>query len=658
MDFETQEDQDRIRFQETMGFEKDMYAHLNSPDHTTIPTRRPPASKQLQTAWLLNNEGPDSNYIQNTGAAGDAYRVTETSEVDYTTYEDQYFKLFMSEKNPFRIAEILKQKVSSNVLQATQETWKTLSAERGLIGDFYVDLTPFKDCDKDAAPFVQQHCASAKFIKKLSACSGCGYREKHTCTLMKKTLTDEVPYTPRIAKALVANYVKARKLTPAQAGKVHAQATPKKQIQTAIMLANANKLSNASMTPEKMEKYNVVKEATPLTPENVNKHDTKIVNAAIEKAIKKGATAATIIRQIGKHTGTSYVTENLYKIASNIQPLNAVKFAQCSDKLAGNVSLLMKDAQCGDCVFHEASANRCTKLRANFIKQTEDEIATQLSSKVANTQLVSEQYMVDFFSRAIDAGVSYVQLKEAFHNRMVPQNFSSFMGKAVKKASKLSPATFTKCKGAFYQKVAKVYRNDDCITCPQNKLSHCAQLKKPFVNPELDQGNSQFNVNAMAEDKGQQMFAADVIPAKEVRFERPISPNGQVAKQLISAGLSKNEIVQKFASEGLTGKDISLALTEALDKRTNFNTFVWDACNRKSALVQKTASLKKVSKCMSCRDHRGHKCSRYNKPFEASDLDKQHSSINAPVDNGQGMFMKENGQVNAKVSEMVISFDD
>lgn len=85
----------------------------------------------------------------------------------------------------------------SDIRMATQDIRDVLQ-ERGLLGNVYVNSEHFPRCHQSQASdkaFVNQHGKKALFVLAKSDCAGCVHNQCGRCSVFRKRLADNVPYT-------------------------------------------------------------------------------------------------------------------------------------------------------------------------------------------------------------------------------------------------------------------------------------------------------------------------------------------------------------------------------------------------------------------------------------------------------------------------------
>lgn len=97
---------------------------------------------------------------------------------------------------PKEVGEKLKLEFSEIQLRNASDEIVEVMAERGLLGNVYVDAKHFPRCaqDGDDRKFVASRARRAKYVLAKEQCAGCVCNCDGTCSSFKKRLVEEVPY--------------------------------------------------------------------------------------------------------------------------------------------------------------------------------------------------------------------------------------------------------------------------------------------------------------------------------------------------------------------------------------------------------------------------------------------------------------------------------
>lgn len=594
-----------------------------------MPAKRPPIAKELVNVWDHNHAEPVDNFVQNTGAGGESNRIRPTHEVSNNQYAAMYQKMLMSEKNPFKLAEKM-QRVPDDVVRKTASIIEKLDKEQGLLGNHYVTVKPFPDC-RTAQKFFDKSCKTAKYIKKESKCEGCSFRSGNHCGMMGRDLVTQVPYSREDANEALKNAYNKGAIDREDFNKIAKIRDPKERLQNVYLASAYNKYSPKNDAEGK-------RVVTPLEDRGVGASDHRVKAAdkrealpnLIAKLIQNGVSWEKILSKTASSTGTAQIKSvlpiALKKISEDyVTPINAVKFANCDDFLINNVSLLKKDASCGGCVFNQG--HKCSKLKAAFVKEAGNDYVETVEKQIKKAFTVSKDISGEL-AKYINAGVSNSILKTAFLNNSSLAEYNKQLEVALKTASKLSPFKFSGCEGDFYKHVAKVYRDHNCSTCYHNERTHCAKVKKAFVNPAPEQFEHETALPMV--DRNTQI-------QKEAAIQNKLE--NWAIKQLERKVSSKTFI--QAVTDKAPSHIASKVISNSISKAASLNTAAWNNCTV-DELTKKAQKVVRVKKCDGCRANHGSKCARFNKAFINPKAEVSFSE-NMPVENIMEYFDRPDG---------------
>lgn len=603
----------------------------------TIPARRPPVAKQLVNVWDHNHAEPVNNYVKNTGAGGESNRIRPTHEVSHDQYANLYLKMLMEEKNPYKLAERFK-RIPSDVLNKTASVIENLDDEQGLLGNHYVTIKPFSDC-RTAQKFFEANCKTAKYIQKEAKCETCSFRNGSHCGMMGKDLAKEVPYTREAANTALKNAYTKGFISREDFTRIGKIKDYKERLQEVYLTTSDNKYAFKNDAASKVH-------VTPLEDRGVGVSDNRVKAAdkkdalpnLLTKLIQNGVSWEKILSKTAHINGSAHIKSllpmALKKISEDyVTPINAVKFANCDDFLINSVSLLKKDASCSTCVFN--AGHKCAKLKAAFVKEADNDYVNTVEAQIKKAFTVSKD-ISEPLSKYIDAGVSLKILETAFLKNSSASDFAKQLPSALKKASKVSPFKFSGCEGDFYKHVSSVYRDHNCSTCYHNERSHCAKLKKSFVNPVPNQFEHETMLPMV--NKSAQIEKERVLQEKLENW----------ASSQLSKKVSERNFV-KAVSEKAPAHIAKKVITNAISKAASLNTAAWNDC-KVTDLTKVAQKVVRVKKCEGCRANQGYKCARYNKDFINPKKKVESFSSDMPVEDIMEYFNRPNGD--ARYPEM------
>lgn len=594
----SQEDSDRQEFDNLLGFSQNMFSEWNTPTTVYIPTRHAPVSKQLERVWMINSAEPPNNLIENSGAGGTSYRVSDSPLISTKDYEDFYFSTFMKEhKNPFKIQNEVA-KLTEDDKEQSKEILLKVANEQVLLGGYYVSIVPFRDCH-EAKDFFDKHNKTALFVKKEDACEGCVYNKGVKCALMHKHLADKIPYTTGIADAMLKQDVNKGLLDLKTASKLKVIQDPKQRIRSHLLATY--KVKEAAAEAPRYSQSNI------LSSSNVTVDDLKVVKDTVNKLIKNGVNYKTLITKVGSHVGTPVIKEIIASALPKVSPINMAKFADCPDEFKGRVAMLVKDATCEECIFNEGKT--CSKYKVAFVQQSKDPVILELGKKIKEANFKNKNYVESFFAKCIDSGLSIGQLKEAFTISFGKEDLSNYLDGALKQAKKVDPFKFSKCSGDYFEKVAKVYQGSNCAGCHYNYGSHCAQLNKDFVNPSPSTA------------------PVPVLNSDSVQIDDVFNAVGKKAELMLRKGASLQQTVSVFNETGVSTSFIKQAMIDAVKNIGTINTVTLNDC-KTSELVKYAKNVAYTNKCANCVYNEQNRCGMFSKEF-ANPITKKASVNNA-----------------------------
>jgi len=114
------------------------------------------------------------------------------------------------------IASRLRSEFSPEQLSASHAEAAEILAEKGLLGNVYVDAKHFPRCAQEGPhrDFVAKTAKRALFVLAKEACGGCVCNKSGSCSSFKKRLTTEVPYDRKTAAAYLPQLASENRLVP------------------------------------------------------------------------------------------------------------------------------------------------------------------------------------------------------------------------------------------------------------------------------------------------------------------------------------------------------------------------------------------------------------------------------------------------------------
>lgn len=127
------------------------------------------------------------------------------------------------------IATRMRSEFSPEQLSASHAEASEILAEKGLLGNVYVDASHFPRCAQEGPhrDFVAKTAKRALFVLAKEACGGCVCNKSGSCSSFKKRLTTEIPYDRKTAAAYLPQLASENRLAPgAVQAVVASDATP------------------------------------------------------------------------------------------------------------------------------------------------------------------------------------------------------------------------------------------------------------------------------------------------------------------------------------------------------------------------------------------------------------------------------------------------
>ncbi len=169
------------------------------------------------------------------------------------------------------IATRLRSEFSPEQLSASHTEAAEILAEKGLLGNVYVDAKHFPRCAQDGPhrEFVAKAAKRALFVLAKEACGGCVCNKSGSCSSFKKRLTAEIPYDRKTAASYLPQLASENRLVPGAVQAVVASGSTPETIRG--VLRNAFLRPVASSPPETPQtiQHRSIPKAKPVTEADV-----------------------------------------------------------------------------------------------------------------------------------------------------------------------------------------------------------------------------------------------------------------------------------------------------------------------------------------------------------------------------------------------------
>ena len=132
-----------------------------------------------------------------------------------------------------------------NTLVASRQILTQVLAERGLLGKYYVDAEDFPTChqaSRQTVDFIRRYAQDSRFVVAKDHCLDCIHSSTQNCSVFKKEIVLEVPYTQALADVV--------ERSQAARGKQITQASsenPRERIKKAFLAENVRVAASTEM---------------------------------------------------------------------------------------------------------------------------------------------------------------------------------------------------------------------------------------------------------------------------------------------------------------------------------------------------------------------------------------------------------------------------
>jgi len=196
---------------------------------------------QLEEAWTYTGKDKTASLIHNI-AHNDA-KIEKISSEDVAGVINTAKKEIMTGLTGKPLAEKLASIYPAKLIKASTEGLKKLSEEQGLLGNVYVDLTPFDSCKEAARVLGNNKIRLAKYVVGEPKRHVCASHCQGFCKELKKKVSTEIQYSEDILEEY-ANHLRVAGVI----GK-SASISSKEELRSAILFSN--KKTAAKEKPKK-----------------------------------------------------------------------------------------------------------------------------------------------------------------------------------------------------------------------------------------------------------------------------------------------------------------------------------------------------------------------------------------------------------------------
>jgi len=163
------------------------------PEYIAIP--------KLEQAWAHENDDSKLKLVPNSDFNFN-FNLPKKSNLDENNSDvDNLITFVKKEMMRGKVGEVLvnaiKERSTPEIIRKAYPILKELSKEQGLLGKVYIDPSIFPNC-KVGAQYLNKRAKTAKYVKKLSSCTGCTHNDCGRCTLYKRTIASEITYDDKV----------------------------------------------------------------------------------------------------------------------------------------------------------------------------------------------------------------------------------------------------------------------------------------------------------------------------------------------------------------------------------------------------------------------------------------------------------------------------
>jgi len=169
---------------------------IDPKDYKNIPFNSIPeyiAIPKLEEQWKhLKDKHNNPNLTPNMDLNYNN-KIPDKTNNDTKDLLDHIKKQMMSGRTGKELVEDIYSRADLKVIKAAMGKITELLKEQGLLGNIYVDPTPFSKC-VEGANFTDKRNKTARYVKEISACSDCIFNKKERCEVYKKTIASDIEY--------------------------------------------------------------------------------------------------------------------------------------------------------------------------------------------------------------------------------------------------------------------------------------------------------------------------------------------------------------------------------------------------------------------------------------------------------------------------------
>ncbi len=566
-----------------------------------LPEQNLDIAPDLQAAWAHEDKPSSVYFVENTNNRVKRMRDASSEHGPVTRQEvERTARLaLMQSPDVAKFQATLLSRFPRESLSEHRSVLAGVLAERGLLGGFYLAASDFPGCASgrsETPAFVDRHARRAQFVVRKAQCDGCTHARsvvqggKTMCSVFKKELVVEVPYSPQLAEAVERTQRAAGKIVQAAMSRTG----PKERIRFALLSQSQAPQVQDSIKPIEAPVHYLMPAVVPepiVMATNLTRERQAVMDL-VDWAVKQGRMTVDEVHDAAWQAIDATDKSQLVTLASQIEALEQIAPRQYDAPLAADAKPPVT-----------AEAMRRGFIDAgNLMKKRDEETRALLAAEKAKP-------VVALLRRELLKGRGESELRVALRLGFDPRDLVAtrehweplFREAGLYGVLYATQESFSDCRqGAdFLSKhlspVKAMVMGPKCSGCIYNKVSRCVVYGKPLV-ASVDQVLTRETVARVVQDhrasgriaSGAEQVIAKLSPREalqtlhklalapkytatqtEVRTEihrAHYSPTAQHQTDL----LTRRNVVRtasRLMNEGLYGAQLGEALRQKFDPR-------------------------------------------------------------------------------------------
>ncbi len=380
----------------------------------TLPKQNLDIAPDLKALWS-HEDLPASRFVPNTAGPRTMGDMSQAHGALRASPEDllRTARLALVQStDPQKLQQTLTARFDLETLRANRTALAGVLAERGLLGQVYVEASDFPSCasgSKQAGEFVRRFANEAPFVRAKTACGDCTHNKttagRSHCSVFHKEIVLDVPYSEGLAEA-----IEQRRNTIKQGSTVPA----KDRIRQAVLASNGSPNSEFSGRPQQAPtQSNISAEEgliaiSSLTKKRDHERQQRVaaekarpVIATLQREMLKGRNREELAQALRLAFDTSLLVETrgqwepLFRQAGLFGAVYSTQdaFADCREgadflaKHGSKTRAIVAGEKCGSCLFNKI--NRCLMYGKPIVASSEAVLTPETVSAVIDEQKIA-----------------------------------------------------------------------------------------------------------------------------------------------------------------------------------------------------------------------------------------------------------------------------